>query len=69
MYAQLCSSPQRVLATQRRNVVAPAVGRVPVPERRLDLLGVSRIRLAFTANGPEAVLFRGLVGALIPRPT
>jgi len=29
----------------------------------------SRIRLAFAANCPEAVLFRGLVGALIPRPT
>jgi hypothetical protein len=29
----------------------------------------SRIRLAFAANCPEAELFRGLVGALIPRPT
>jgi hypothetical protein len=29
----------------------------------------SRIRLAFAANCPEAALFRGLVGALILRPT
>jgi hypothetical protein len=29
----------------------------------------SRIRLAFAANCPEAKLFRGLVGTLIPRPT
>jgi len=29
----------------------------------------SRIRLAFAANCPDAALFRGLVGALIPRPT
>jgi hypothetical protein len=29
----------------------------------------SRVRLAFAANCPEAVLFRGLVAALIPRPT
>jgi hypothetical protein len=29
----------------------------------------SRIRLAFAANCPEAELFRGLVGTLIPRPT
>ena len=28
-----------------------------------------RIRLAFAANCPDAALFRGLVGALIPRPT
>ena len=30
---------------------------------------VSRVRLAFAANCPEAALFRGLVGALILRPT
>jgi hypothetical protein len=29
----------------------------------------SRIGLAFAANCPDAMLFRGLVGALIPRPT
>ncbi len=29
----------------------------------------SRIKLAFAANCPDAVLFRGLVGALILRPT
>jgi hypothetical protein len=29
----------------------------------------SRIGLAFAANCPDATLFRGLVGALIPRPT
>ena len=29
----------------------------------------SRIRLAFAANCPDAALFRGLIGALIPRPT
>jgi len=29
----------------------------------------SRVRLAFAANCPDRVLFRGLVGALIPRPT
>ena len=29
----------------------------------------TRVRLAFAANGPDAALFRGLVGALIPRPT
>jgi len=29
----------------------------------------SRIRLAFAANCPDAALFRGLVGALILRPT
>jgi hypothetical protein len=29
----------------------------------------SRIRLAFAENCPDAGLFRGLVGALIPRPT
>ena len=29
----------------------------------------SRIKLAFAANCPEAALFRGLIGALIPRPT
>ena len=29
----------------------------------------SRIRLAFAANCPDATLFRGLIGALIPRPT
>jgi len=27
------------------------------------------VRLAFAANCPEAALFRGLVGALILRPT
>jgi hypothetical protein len=30
---------------------------------------VSRIKLAFAANCPDAALFRGLIGALIPRPT
>jgi Transposase DDE domain group 1 len=29
----------------------------------------SRIKLAFAANCPDAALFRGLLGALIPRPT
>ena len=29
----------------------------------------SRVRLAFAANCPDAALFRGLIGALIPRPT
>lgn len=29
----------------------------------------SRIKLAFAANCPDAALFRGLVGALTPRPT
>ena len=29
----------------------------------------SRIKLAFAANCPDAALFRGLIGALIPRPT
>ena len=29
----------------------------------------TRIKLAFAANCPNAALFRGLVGALIPRPT
>jgi hypothetical protein len=29
----------------------------------------SRVRLAFAANCPDAALFRGLVGTLIPRPT
>src|SRR5271168_996469 len=29
----------------------------------------SRVRLAFASNCPDATLFRGLVGALIPRPT
>jgi hypothetical protein len=29
----------------------------------------SRIRLAFAANCPDAALFRGMIGALIPRPT
>jgi hypothetical protein len=29
----------------------------------------SRIRLAFAANCPEAALFRGMIGALIPHPT
>jgi hypothetical protein len=29
----------------------------------------SRIKLAFSANCPDAALFRGLIGALIPRPT
>ena len=29
----------------------------------------SRIKLAFAANCPDAALFRGLFGALIPRPT
>ena len=29
----------------------------------------SQIKLAFIPNCPEAALFRGLIGALIPRPT
>jgi hypothetical protein len=29
----------------------------------------SRIKLAFAANCPDAALFRGLIGALIARPT
>jgi len=29
----------------------------------------SRIRLAFAANCPDAALFRGLLAALVPRPT
>ena len=29
----------------------------------------SRITLAFTAARPDAALFRGLVGTLLPRPT
>ena len=29
----------------------------------------SRIKLSFAANCPDAALFRGLIGALIPRPT
>ena len=29
----------------------------------------SRVRLAFAANCPDAALFHGLIGALIPRPT
>jgi hypothetical protein len=29
----------------------------------------SRIDLAFAANCPDAALFRGLIGALVPRPT
>ena len=29
----------------------------------------SRIKLAFAANCPDTALFRGLLGALIPRPT
>jgi hypothetical protein len=29
----------------------------------------SRIRLAFAANCLDAALFRGMIGALLPRPT
>jgi hypothetical protein len=29
----------------------------------------SRVHLAFAANWPEAVLFRGLLRGLLPRPT
>ena len=29
----------------------------------------TRIKLAFAANCPDSALFRGLIGALIPRPT
>ena len=29
----------------------------------------TRVRLAFAANCPDAVLFRDLIGSLFPRPT
>jgi len=67
-----------LMRTLRDAIPAPqALARGEFSTIRLRLLKIavrvketaSRVRLAFAANCPEAALFRGLVGALILRPT
>lgn len=51
-----------------------ASGEFPTIRQRLLKVAVriketaSRVQLAFASNYPDAALFRGLVGRLIPRP-
>ena len=37
--------------------------------RPCQIESASRVHLAFAANRPEAVLFRGLLRGMLPRPT